>query len=112
MSDTTGWWEQAPIVDVQPNRRVWFRRFLRAVGLAAGLARIWWPVLPVAVFLAVWGPLGALLEAVVMAAVVVVSPTLRDRLRSAPMRCNPSSVHKMAAAAPSESGAHIGSVSG
>lgn len=80
------WWEQAPIVDVEPNRRVRFRRYMRAVGLLVGLARIWWPVLPVAVFLAVWGPLGALLEGLVMAAVLVVSPKLRAGLRSAPMR--------------------------
>lgn len=37
---------------------------------------------------------------------------LTQRERSAPMRCRPSSVHRIAAAAPSESGAHIGSVSG
>ena len=70
MNSEVGWWEQAPIVDVQPNRRVRIRRVVRFVGLMAGLARIWWPVLPVAVFLAVWGPLGAVLEAGVMAAVV------------------------------------------
>ena len=86
MSNETGWWEQAPIVDVEPNRRVRIRRLMRFVGLVAGLARIWWPVLPVVVFLVVWGPLGAVLEAVVMAAVVAVSPKLRGRLRSAPMR--------------------------
>ena len=51
-----------------------------------GLARIWWPVLPVLVFLAVWGPVGAALEAVVMAAVIVAVPRLRARMRSAPMR--------------------------
>ncbi|MEZ5411222.1 MAG: hypothetical protein R2761_24545 [Acidimicrobiales bacterium] len=86
MSDEMGWWEQAPIVDVEPNRRVKIRRFVRLVGLVMGLARIWWPVLPVAVFLAVWGPLGGLLEGLVMAGVVVVSPRVRGSLRSAPMR--------------------------
>jgi len=82
----TGWWEQAPIVDVEPNRRVRIRRFVRLVGLVVGLVRIWWPVLPVAVFLALWGPVAAAAEAVVLVAVVALSPWLRARLRSAPMR--------------------------
>ncbi len=86
MNDETGWWEQAPIVDVEPNRRVRIRRFVRLVGLLAGLVRIWWPVLPVAVFLVLWGPVAAAAEAVVLAAVVALSPWLRSRLRSAPMR--------------------------
>jgi len=86
MSDEIEWWEQAPIVDVQPNRRARLRRVLRATSLALGLARIWWPVLPVAVFLGVWGPLGAVLEAVVMAAVVLVVPKFRARMRTAPRR--------------------------
>jgi len=86
VSETTGWWEQAPIVDVQPNRRIWARRVVRFGGLAAGLARIWWPVLPVAVFLAVWGPLAAAAEAVVLGVAVVVSPWLRAQLRAAPTR--------------------------
>ena len=86
MNDETGWWEQAPIVDVQPNKRVWLRRLVRFAGLTAGLARIWWPVLPVAVFLAWWGPMAALAEAVVLGVAVVVSPWLRAQFRAAPMR--------------------------
>jgi len=86
VNNETGWWEQAPIVDVQPNRRVKIRRFVRLAGLLVGLARVWWPVLPVAVFLAVWGPVAAAAEAVVLVAVAALSPWLRARLRSAPMR--------------------------
>ena len=71
---------------MEPNRRARLRRVLRATSLCLDLARIWWPVLPVAVFLGVWGPVGAALEAVVMAAVVLVVPTLRARMRTAPMR--------------------------
>ena len=86
MNRETGWWEQAPIVDVEPNRRVRLRRFVRLVGLLAGLARIWWPVLPVAVMLAVFGPLVAGVEMLVLVVAAVVSPWFRARLRVAPMR--------------------------
>ena len=58
----SGWWQQAPIVDINPNRRARLRSILRAVGLTAGLTRIWWPVMPVVVFLSLWGPGGAALD--------------------------------------------------
>ena len=54
-----GWWDAAPIVDVRPNKRVLIRRLARFIGVTFGVARIWWPVLPVAVLLAVYGPLVA-----------------------------------------------------
>ncbi len=86
VTSETGWWDEAPIVDVKPNKRVWARRVARFVALAVGVAVIWWPLWPVALVVAVLGPLAAVLEVVVLAVAVLVSPWLRDYLRAAPRR--------------------------
>ena len=55
---TTGWWTQAPVVDVLPDKRVWWRRIKRTVRLVAALARVWWPLsVPALVLLVARPPL-------------------------------------------------------